>query len=260
MIHIHFAECNISHASNFVIDVPVGYHWLLVITKTPAQFWVHGELKEYPAHSAILYRPQQKVYYQACNDIFINDWLRFESSEPYITESPLPHGYPMPLHDPDYCHKLMELLVIEHHYNRAYKTSSIDGLLRTLFNKLLESHNSQSGITPQSYNLLRLRSAIHNHPNDYWSVSKMADYLLISPGYLHIIYKKTFGISCMDEVIYCRIRLAKEYLLHSNQSIAEIASKCGYQNVEHFHRQFKQVAGITPKQYQSKHKVDALPI
>lgn len=256
MTHIHFAECNISHASNFEIDVPVGSHWLLVITKTPALFWVNGELKEYPAHSAILYRPQQKVYYRACIDSFTNDWLRFESNEPYITESPLPHGLPLSLSDPDYCHKLMELLVIEHRYNRAYKSLSIDGLLRTLFNKLMES-NYEGEITPQYYNLLRLRTAIHNNPTDYWTVSKMADYLHISPGYLQIIYKKKFGVSCIDDVIYYRIRLAKEYLLHSTQGIAEISSKCGYQNVEHFHRQFKQMTGSTPRQYQIKQKVDA---
>ncbi|CAH1058121.1 hypothetical protein PAECIP111894_04294 [Paenibacillus pseudetheri] len=52
MALIHYVEYNTTHASNFVIDVPVGYHWLLVITKTPAQFWVNGGLKEYPAHSA----------------------------------------------------------------------------------------------------------------------------------------------------------------------------------------------------------------
>ncbi|WP_039306211.1 hypothetical protein [Paenibacillus sp. IHB B 3415] len=41
-------------------DVPAGSHWLLVITKTPAKFWVHGGLKLFPAHNVILYRPSKK--------------------------------------------------------------------------------------------------------------------------------------------------------------------------------------------------------
>lgn len=90
MALIHYVECNTIHASNFVVDVPAGAHWLLVITKTPALFWVHGGLQQYPAHSVVLYQPQQKVYYQACASQFINDWIRFESNEPYVTESPLP--------------------------------------------------------------------------------------------------------------------------------------------------------------------------
>ncbi|WP_233566671.1 tetraspanin family protein [Cohnella endophytica] len=139
MTHIYYVECNMTHASNFVIDVPVGLNWLLVITKTPALFWVDGELKECPAHSAILYRPQLKVYYQACGSHFINDWKRFETNEPFITDSSLPCGVPFSVSDPDYCQKLFELLAMEHNYNRDYKKFSIVCLLRTLFNKLLES-------------------------------------------------------------------------------------------------------------------------
>ncbi|MCC3372926.1 helix-turn-helix transcriptional regulator [Cohnella sp. REN36] len=207
-------------------------------------------MKEYPAHSAILYEAHQKIYYQACSDKYINNWIRFESDEPYVTKTSLPFGIPFSLNDPDYCHKLFELLVIEHNFNRDYKNSSIDGLLRTLFNKLLESY-CQNGFTPQYYSLLRLRSAIQNNPSDPWTVSKMADILRISPGYMQIIYKKTFGISCMEDVIDGRIRLAKEYLIHGSQSISEIAFQCGYHNVEHFCRQFKQITGYTPKKFHS---------
>ncbi|WNS46045.1 AraC family transcriptional regulator [Paenibacillus sp. MMS20-IR301] len=253
MTHIHYVESNTVHTGNFVIDVPVGYHWLLVVTKTPGQFWVNGRLEEYPAHSVILYRPQQKVYYRACTSQFVNDWIRFESDEHYITESPLPFGVPFALSDPDYCQKLFELLVSEHNFNRDCRESSISLLLRTLFNKLWESY-FQDNITPQYYKLLKLRTAVQSNPGDYWTVSKMADSLRISPGYLQNIYKKTFGISCMDDVIASRIRMAKEYLIHNAQSIAEVASRCGYQNVEHFCRQFKQITGHTPRSYQKQVK------
>jgi AraC-like DNA-binding protein len=249
MTHIYYAESNVVHTGNFEIDVPVGYHWLLVITKTPAIFWVQGELKEYPANSAILYRPLQKVYYKSCTDQYINDWIRFETKEPYITETSLPCGQPFTVQDPDYCHKLVELISIEHNYNRDFKHSSIDFLLRTLFNKLLESW-VQHDIPPQYYNLLKLRLAIQQNPGDQWTVSRMAEELSLSPGYLQTLYKRAFGITCMDDVIAHRIRLAKEYLSHSNQTVAEIAIRCGYQNVEHFCRQFKQYTGVTPKSYQ----------
>lgn len=248
MTHIYHVECNTTHKYPFVVDVPVGYHWLLVVTKTPFEIWVDGGIKVYPAHHAVLFRPPQKVYYRACTDYYINNWIRFETSEPYITDSLFPFGVPFPLEDPDYCHKLFELLVSEHRYNRAYKTSSIDCLLRTLFNKLMESCQLDH-INPHYYDLLKLRTAVQNSPNEDWTVAKMADYIRISQGYLQTIYKKTFGVSCMDDVIHSRIRLAKELLSFSNQSIAEIASHCGYQHVEHFCRQFKQLTGYTPKQY-----------
>jgi AraC-like DNA-binding protein len=253
MVHIHYVECDMTHANDFVTDVPAGNHWLLVITKTPALFWVNDQLREYPAHSAVLYRPSQKVYYRACAEHYINDWIRFECNEPYITGSSLPHGIPFSLENPEYCHKLFELLTAEHRFNRDFSKSSIDLLLRLLINKLVESCVRRD-LSPQYYNLLRLRTAIQNNPAEYWSVARMADMLRISPGYLQGTYKKAFGVSCMDDVIDSRIRMAQEYLIHNTQTIAEIAFLCGYQNVEHFCRQFKQLTGQTPRTFQKQTK------
>ncbi|TCM99702.1 AraC-like DNA-binding protein [Paenibacillus sp. BK033] len=250
MNHIHYVGSDAEHDRHFIFDIPQGHHcWLLVITKTPAQFWVNGELRQYPSHSAVLYRAHQKIYYKACTDKYVNDWIRFESDEPYVSNTSLPFGIPFSLDDPDYCHKLFELLVIEHNFDRDCKKSSIDCLLRTLFNKLLESY-CHEGFTTQYYDILRLRAAIQNNPGDHWTVPKMAERLRISPGYLQTLYKKTFGISCMEDVISCRIRLAKEYLFQGSQTINEVARRCGYQNVEHFCRQFKQVTGYSPRKFQ----------
>lgn len=254
MTYIHYVECNTKHGSDFVVDVPAGYHWLMVLTKTPAAFWVNGSVDEYPAFTAVLYAPSQKVYYKACTDQYVNDWLRFESTDPYITETPLPLGIPFALHDPEYCHKLMELLVIEHNNDQDYKQSSIDHLLKILFNKLLESYY-HGEITPHYYNLLSIRNAIQRNPGEPWTVAKMAELIGISPGYLQYLYKKNFGVSCMEDVINSRIRLAKEYLIHGNQSVSEVAERCGYQNVEHFCRQFKQITGETPGKYHTKTRV-----
>lgn len=249
MNYIHYVEYDATHPCNFIFDIPQGHDcWLLVITQTPALFLVNNELREFPAHSAVLFHPHQKIYYQACDEKYINDWIRFDSTEPYVTETMLPLGVPFPLDDPEYCHKLFQLLVTENSFNKDYRETSIDYLLRTLFNKLLESC-FHTGITTQYYNLINLRTAIYNSPGNRWTVSGMADFLHISPGYLQTIYKNTFGISCMDDVIKSRIRLAKEYLLHQTHTIAEVSILCGYNNVEHFCRQFKKITGYTPGKF-----------
>lgn len=252
MTRIHYVECNMAHTGNFVIDVPAGSHWLLVMTKTPALFRVEGELRPFPAHSAVLYRPQQSVYYEACNGYFVNNWIRFETDDPYITDSRLTFGVPFPLEDPDTCDKLFELIAIEHRFQRSFKQSSVTFLLRTLLNKLLESSRHKH-IDPQYYDLMRLRTMIRNDPAREWTVPMMAEILGISPGYLQNQYKKAFGVSCMEDVINSRIQLAKEYLMFSRQSIAEIAARCGYQHAEHFSRQFKKATGHAPRAYQKLH-------
>ncbi len=47
-------------------------------------------------------------------------------------------------------------------------------------------------------------------------------------------------------MITCRIDLAKDQLLYSGKSITQVAEFCGYNNIEHFSRQFRRVAGKSP--------------
>lgn len=55
----------------------------------------------------------------------------------------------------------------------------------------------------------------------------------------------------MKDVYEKRIEMAKKYLADSNYTITQIADLCGYQNTEHFCRQFKQITGITASEYRS---------
>jgi len=251
MTNIYYVETDATHPNSFIFDIPNGHDcWLLVITHTPALFWINGEIEEYPKHSAILFQPHQKIYYRACEETYANDWIRFDTCESFVTETVLPRGVPFSINDPEYCHKLFQLLVTEHSFNKDLKESSIDYLLKIMFNKLIESY-FQTEITPQYYSLIKLRTEIYNKPGNNWSVPVMSEYLHLSPGYLQTLYKNTFGISCIDDLIISRIRLAKEYLKYSSYTIAEVAFRCGYNNVEHFCRQFKQKTGFTPRNFRN---------
>ncbi|MDE7223046.1 MAG: AraC family transcriptional regulator, partial [Acetatifactor sp.] len=97
--------------------------------------------------------------------------------------------------------------------------------------------------------LLELHKKIYNHPHLPWNIQSMAEELHLSAGYLQILYKKMFGISCMDDVIASRIRMASEQLVYTEKPVTEIAETCGYRNVEHFCRQFRKQTGFTPSAF-----------
>lgn len=251
MNSIQYVDYDVSHPADFVFDIPEGHDcWLLILTTTPAVFLVDNEYKEYPSNSAVLYKPHQKIYYRACSKTYGNDWIRFYTDEAYVTTTPIKCGVPFVIHDPAYCHKLYQLLSTEHILNNNYKDITIDNLLRILFNKLLESYNYKL-ISPMNRNLNDLKMEIYRSPQKMWTVANMAEKLNISAGYLQNIYKNTFGITCMDDVINSRINLAKKYLLYDSYTIAEIVSLCGYRNMEHFFRQFKKITGVTPNHFRS---------
>lgn len=249
MAHIYYVEYNATHPDNFVFDMPRGHEcWLLVLTQTPAQFWVNGEMTEYPANCAVMYPPHHKILYRACTDKYVNDWIRFDTAEDYLLEAAIPLGIPFLLPDPGYCHKLFQLLVAENVLNNNYRELSIDCLLKVLFNKLQEASNYTENSSRFQF-LSELRRDIHNNPGHPWNVPAMAGNLHLSPGYLQTLYKETFGVSCMNDVIQCRIRFAKDQLIHSPHTIAEISALCGYNNVEHFSRQFHKMTGFSPRAF-----------
>ena len=73
--------------------------------------------------------------------------------------------------------------------------------------------------------------------------------LHLSPSHLQTLYHRQFGSSCMDNVIEGRLRRAQDLLEYSEYSIRDISEQCGYNNVEHFCRQFRQHNDCTPGQY-----------
>lgn len=252
MNRIQYVDYDVTHTEDFVFDIPEGHDcWLLILTTTPAVFYIDNEYKEYPPNSAVLYKPHQKIYYRACSETYGNDWLRFYTDEAYVTTTPINCGVPFLIQDPTYCHKLYQLLATEHILSNNYKDITIDNLLRVLFNKLLESYNYKN-ISPLHRNLNELKMEIYRSPEMMWTVSKMAEKLNISSGYLEDIYKNTFGVTCMDDVINSRINLAKKYLLYDHYTIAEIVPLCGYRNMEHFFRQFKKITGVTPNRFRNR--------
>lgn len=80
-----------------------------------------------------------------------------------------------------------------------------------------------------------------------------ADELHYHTMYLWQIFKDRYGVTfaqCLDNV---RFQKAKEWLVSTDQAVAEIASRLRYSNAQNFIRSFKKKEGITPGQYRDQH-------
>ena len=249
MINVLYSEYDATHRANFVFDIPEGQNsWLLILTHTPAVFLVGDNYEEYPPNTVVLYQPMQRIYYRACEDRYGNDWIRFVTDETFVTQTPIQCGMPFMPQDPLYLHKLFQLIAIEHDKNEALKDVIIDKLLQVMFHKIVPTYEGQR-TTLMSHNISELKNEIYIHPNKDWTIKLMTEKCNISAGYLESVYKSTFGVSCMEDVINSRISMAKKHLRNSVHSISEIAALCGYRSAEHFYRQFKKITGMTPKNY-----------
>lgn len=254
---IHMIGYDAVHPSSFLYDVRKNRGTcLLILTHTPLRFWDADGERVYPAHHAALFSHDARVRYGACGDSYSNDWIIFSSDESYVVQFPL-QNKPFPVLDYEYCHNLFQLLTWEH-VQGNYETV-ISQLMLLLFQKLRENIDQRED-TDYLRELTALRRRILSQPGLDWSVSDMAAQLHISAGYLHQLYKDCFGVSCMEDVIASRIRLAKDYLAHTKLRVLEIAVLCGYNNAEHFSRQFRRVCGMSPGEYRkSTARVNGVP-
>lgn len=96
--------------------------------------------------------------------------------------------------------------------------------------------------------LCYLRTEMQEHPEYSWHIAAMTERVHVSASRLHVLYKSTFGIAPLNDLILIRIEKSKQLLLQGF-SVNETAAVLGYGNVNHFIRQFKANSGITPKQF-----------
>ena len=213
----------------------------------PSELLIDGRLIRTAANSAILYTPGSRIYYRAAGEEYRNDWIRFRSDHSFVKLFPLTNT-PFPVTDPEYCHQLFKLLTWESAFFSSESEANITHLLRVLFSKLREGiQNESPGI--HDHELIALHKMIYNNPQLPWNINMMAAKLHLSPSHLQALYHRQFGSSCMDNVIEGRLRRAQDLLEYSEYSIRDISEQCGYNNVEHFCRQFRQHNGCTPGQY-----------
>lgn len=99
-----------------------------------------------------------------------------------------------------------------------------------------------------------LRGDLFSCLGEPWTVERMAQRVGLSSSRFFTLYKSIYGNSPMDDLIHARIDSAKNALLFSNLSIHEISDSLGYNNLTHFMRQFKSIAGYTPDQYRKNGK------
>lgn len=97
--------------------------------------------------------------------------------------------------------------------------------------------------------IYKLRRDIMIQPQLDWNIPDISKKLGISKSHLQRLYKEFFSTSIKDDIIVYRMEKAMRLLAQTDIRVQEIAEQCGYNNVNHFMRQFKKKNGVTALQY-----------
>ncbi len=98
---------------------------------------------------------------------------------------------------------------------------------------------------------------IREHHHQRLTVEDLADQAGLSPRQLHRKFRDVFGLSVQDFLIKTRIQAASDALLHSDLSIAEIATDFGFCDQSAFTQLFRKHTGLTPLRFRRRYSATA---
>jgi two-component system, response regulator YesN len=94
---------------------------------------------------------------------------------------------------------------------------------------------------------------IHEHIGEEISLSKLSDYLHMSPNYVSTLFKQSTGETFIEYVTRTRFERAKQLLSNSQLRMHEIASSVGFADANYFSIAFKKYHGFTPSEFRQKY-------
>ena len=244
----HPVPCNIEHRDGLP-------DYLILLIKRES--WMVLENRLCPVHpnALILFPPHTYIHYGCDTAGYNDDWIHFETDGEdlaFFQGLGLPLCrilYPFDFHRlSEYVRMMSDL----YHSSSAHKEEMLNSFMHIfLYSLQEESEKKMASAICQKYypEFSRLRTQIYNDPAAARTVPRLAASLCLSLSYFQHLYKQFFGISCQQDMIEARLKLAKYNLTNSSMSVSALALFCGYENDLHFMRQFKKFTGMTPTEY-----------
>lgn len=229
--------------------------YILILTKSRGKFEFGEAAVSLPAGIVVLYGCGYVRSYGADGEPFVCDWIDFEGDDDreFLDSLELEINRPIRFHDTDFISSLICNVASEFYSMNSRRVKMLDNLMKTLLMKLSGAGNRRENVQlssePHYSSLTDLREKIYRNPQMKWNVDSMAADVNMSRSYFQHLYSEVFGVSCMTDVISGKIEKAKEILSETNCTVSQVASMCGYDNEEHFMRQFKKIVGVTPTKY-----------
>lgn len=97
--------------------------------------------------------------------------------------------------------------------------------------------------------LLKVKEFIHGNLARDLSIDDLCSVANVSKFHFIRLFRSQFGITPHRYVLSCRVNRART-ALEGGDAPSAVAQMCGFFDVSHLNRRFKQTYGLTPRQYQ----------
>lgn len=174
---------------------------------------------------------------------------RFDKKDIFSEESIDPFTDKYILHNSESLFSIISEIFTEHHPLEEYATYITSALMKYLLTKIIK-HSKMENINNQSRALIKeikdyiVQNSHHNITNI--SIANTFGY---HPYYLNTLFSKSGGTTLHRYILETRMKKAKELMLSTEKSIAQISDECGFSGASYFSECFMKSYGITPTQF-----------
>ena len=155
-----------------------------------------------------------------------------------------------------FCREILQRMCEEMKGDQPHAAEALSGMMKhllALLSREASTASHKSGSAPE-----RLCAQITDYLNTAAlgaiNNSAIAKEFGYHPYYLNALFKKTTGATLHTHITKRRLEIARELLLSSEKSIAEIGRMCGFSGASYFSESFKSHMGITPSEYRQRAK------
>ncbi|MCM1118095.1 MAG: AraC family transcriptional regulator [bacterium] len=110
-------------------------------------------------------------------------------------------------------------------------------------------------INVQDADIQRATRYIYQNYDKQLTLEELAEIAALSPTYFSKKFKLVTGAGFKEYLNYVRLKHAQTALLTTSHSVADISRECGFQDNNYFRDLFRNVYGLSPKEYRKHPEV-----
>lgn len=99
--------------------------------------------------------------------------------------------------------------------------------------------------------LEKTKDVLRENYQETLTLNELADFVGVHPTHLARVFRQFEHCTIGDYIRQVRIEKARKMMISSNQSLVEIALNTGFADQTHFTRTFKNITGMTPKEFRN---------
>ena len=252
--------------SDFVITSMVRGKKIMHLFDKPAFDYLPGETVIVPANETMVIdfpeaepeNPSQCIAL-AVDAVYINNTINY-LDEFYNSDAAPQHAWKLQFNQYHFdndtevtglINKLMRVCSSTDRTKNIYADLNLKELLiRLIQSQYLQQVSTETESNSNHTRLHYMLHYIHENIAEKILVNTLCRKAYLSRNAFFKLFKEQFGLTPLEYINHERIKLAKQLLNSTNQSVTETGLQCGFTDVNYFVRTFRKIEGMTPGHYQ----------